>query len=110
MAVTKVTRQAVPRARQGAKVVPEVRVPVAARLRVVVDQVLTELTGETGAELGRLEEELRVGLAWTAAAGDTSRVPCAVDAVRQARLALAAGDRQQARAALLAARDGLRAE
>ena len=103
--MAKATRQAIPRARGTAS--SRAAAPVADRLRGVVEWVLGELTDGANADLERLEEALRVGLAWTAAAGDTCRVRCAATAVRQARLALAAGDRQQAVSALLAARDGL---
>ncbi|WP_018680780.1 hypothetical protein [Actinokineospora enzanensis] len=44
--------------------------------------------------------ELRAGLAWTAAAGETCRITRPVDAVRRAITALRAGDEAAARVAL----------
>jgi hypothetical protein len=70
-----------------------------------VDSVLAGLTDD--AELSRLDDVLRAALAWTAAAGDTCRVANAVGQVRDARVSLNHADTAHARAALLAARDGL---
>jgi hypothetical protein len=75
------------------------------RLRRAVDTVLAGLTDH--ADLARLDDVLRAALAWTAAAGDTCRVANAVDQVRDARDSLGHADTAHARAALLAARDGL---
>jgi hypothetical protein len=75
------------------------------RLRRAVDTVLAGLTD--GADLARLDDVLRAALAWTAAAGDTCRVANAVRQVRDARGSLRHADTAHARAALLAARDGL---
>ena len=76
------------------------------RLRRAVDAVLTGL-GAEGADLARLDDVLRTALAWTAAAGDTCRIAPVVRQVRDARISLAHGDTEHARAALVAARDGL---
>jgi hypothetical protein len=75
------------------------------RLRRAVDTVLAGLGDDTDPR--RLDDVLRTALAWTAAAGDTCRVAPAVRQVRDARLSLRHADTEQARTALLAARDGL---
>jgi hypothetical protein len=75
------------------------------RLRRAVDTVLAGLADD--ADLRRLDDVLRTALAWTAAAGDTCRVAPAVGQVRDARLGLRHADAEHARAALLAAREGL---
>lgn len=101
------TNQLVPRTQRDPMAIPEA--PAGRRLRDAVDAVLAELGEHAGPDtLRRHEELLRAALAWTAATGDTCRVPLAVTAVRQAQRGLAADDQRQATAALLAARDGLR--
>ncbi|TDV53677.1 hypothetical protein [Actinophytocola oryzae] len=75
------------------------------RLRRAVDSVLAGLTDE--ADLSRLDDALRAGLAWTAAAGETCRVAPAVRQVRDARASLRHADADHARSALLAAREDL---
>jgi hypothetical protein len=73
--------------------------------------VLAELpagASPTSTDLQHLGETLRTALAWTAAAGDTCRISAAVHAVRDARLSLDAKEPDQARVALLSAKDGLR--
>ncbi|HET9138051.1 hypothetical protein [Actinophytocola sp.] len=86
--------------------------PVPGRyLRTAVDSVLAELSATAVPDvqaMHRCDDTLRCALAWTAAVGDTCRVAAAVDAVRDARLRLDAADPDQARLALLTARDGLR--
>lgn len=80
-------------------------------LRNAVETVLAELSvgvSPTPQALHHLDETLRTALAWTAAAGDTCRIAAAVHAVRDARLSLDAEQPDQARVALLSARDGLR--
>ncbi|HEV2778915.1 MAG TPA: hypothetical protein VGX25_05885 [Actinophytocola sp.] len=88
------------------------RVPDAGvHLRKAVDSVLAELTAGTHPDpqaLQRFADTLRGALAWTAAVGDTCRIAAAVSAVRDARLRLDADDLDEARVALLSARDGLR--
>jgi hypothetical protein len=88
------------------------RVPDAGyHLRTAVDSVLAELTASTHLDpqaLHRFDDTLRGALAWTAAVGDTCRIAAAVNAVRDARSRLDADDPDEARAALLSARDGLR--
>lgn len=76
------------------------------QLSRAVDTVLVELTAE--ADLSRLDDVLRIALAWTAATGDTCRVAPAVRQVRDARVCLDQADLEHARTALLAARDDLR--
>jgi hypothetical protein len=79
-------------------------------LRTAVDSVLAELdeAGPDDAQvMHRLDDTLRGALAWTAAVGDTCRVAAAVHAVRDARTMLDAADPDQAKLALLTARDGL---
>ncbi|HEU5474980.1 MAG TPA: hypothetical protein VFV67_30425 [Actinophytocola sp.] len=85
-------------------------VPVPGRyLRTAVDSVLEQLSSDPDVQvLHRCDDTLRGALAWTAAVGDTCRVAAAVHAVRDARLRLDAEDPDQARLALLTARDGLR--
>lgn len=75
------------------------------RLSRAVDSVLADLDDD--ADLSRLDEILRMALAWTAAAGDTCRVAPAVRQVRDARVSLGQDDPVHARTALLAARDDL---
>jgi hypothetical protein len=90
------------------RVSPTVRQPApkpGERLGLAVDTVLAGLAA--GADLARLDEELRTALAWTAASGETCRVANAVDQVRDARGSLLHEDPAHARTALLAARDGL---
>jgi hypothetical protein len=88
------------------------RVPDAgAYLRKAVESVLAELTASTHPDpqaLHRFDDMLRGALAWTAAVGDTCRIAAAVNAVRDARSRLDADDPDEARVALLSARDGLR--
>ena len=79
-------------------------------LRTAVDSVLAELDEAEPADaqvMHRLGDTLRGALAWTAAVGDTCRVAAAVHAVRDARTMLDAADPDQAKLALLTARDGL---
>lgn len=79
-------------------------------LRSAVDSVLAELSTSARPDeraLHRFDDTLRSALAWTAAVGDTCRVAAAVHAVRDARSRLDAADPDQARAALITARDGL---
>jgi hypothetical protein len=81
------------------------------RLCTAVDSVLAELAAAPPPDvtaMHRLDDTLRGALAWTAAVGDTCRFAAAVHAVRDARLRLDAADADQAKAALIAARDGLR--
>ena len=79
------------------------------RLRQAVDTVLAELSATPNPQaMHRCDDTLRTALAWTAAAGDTCRVAAAVHAVRDARSLLDAEEPDQARMALLSARDGLR--
>lgn len=79
------------------------------RLRAAVDTVLAELGAEPSPQaLHRCDDTLRMALAWTAAAGDTCRIAAAVHAVRDARSMLDAEEPDEARVALLSARDGLR--
>jgi hypothetical protein len=76
-----------------------------------VDSVLADLDVNAHPDplaLHRLDDRLRSALAWTAALGDTCQVAGAVQAVRNARSRLDAKDADQAKAALLTARDGLR--
>lgn len=80
--------------------------PPGDRLRTAVDTVLSELDKEA-APLPQLDDQLRTALAWTAAAGETCRIPSAVLAVRTARSRLGKADPHQAKQALLAARDHL---
>jgi hypothetical protein len=102
-----VTNQLVPRAQWDLMAIPDT--PAGLRLRAAVDAVLAELGEDASPDTMRRHEQLlRAALAWTAATGDTCRVPLAVTAVRQAQRGLAADDQKQAAAALLAARDGLR--
>lgn len=80
------------------------------RLRTAVDNVLAGLTAEAEPDpltMHRFDDTLRGALAWTAALGDTCQVAGAVQAVRKARSRLDAADADQARKALLTARDGL---
>jgi hypothetical protein len=80
-------------------------------LRRAVDSVLAELTASAHPDpqaMRRLDDTLRGALAWTAAVGDTCRIAAAVNAVRDARTRLDADDPDEARVALLSARDGLR--
>jgi hypothetical protein len=81
--------------------------PPGARLRKAVDAVLSELGKESAAPLPQLDDQLRTALAWTAAAGETCRIPTAVLAVRTARSRLGMADPDQAKVALLAARSHL---
>jgi hypothetical protein len=104
----------------GAARLPRRKAPVTIRrpapvpgkyLRTAVDSVLAELASGPaldGAAMHRLDDTLRGALAWTAAVGDTCRLAAAVHAVRDARLRLDAADADQAKAALIAAQDGLR--
>lgn len=69
--------------------------------------MLSELGKEEATSLPQLDDELRTALAWTAAAGETCRIPSAVLAVRTARSRLGKADPDQAREALLTARDHL---
>lgn len=80
--------------------------PPGVRLRTAVDAVLSELDKEA-APLPQLDDQLRTALAWTAAAGETCRIPSAVLAVRTARNRLGTADPDQAKEALLTARDHL---
>jgi hypothetical protein len=101
-------KQLTSRTRRASAGVPKTQPSPAGRhLRAAVNTVLAELAGDAPVDHPRLEQLLRAGLAWTAAMGDTCLVAYAVVAVRQALGALAAGDRDQAVAALLAALDGL---
>jgi hypothetical protein len=80
-------------------------------LRTAVDSVLALLSTSAAPDrqvMHRCDDTLRGALAWTAAVGDTCRVAAAVHAVRDARQRLDAADPDQARLALLTARDGLR--
>jgi hypothetical protein len=81
--------------------------PPGGRLRKAVDSVLSELGKEAAPPLCQLDDQLRTALAWTAAAGETCRIPSAVLAVRTARSRLDKADLDQAKAALLTARDHL---
>jgi hypothetical protein len=102
-----VTKQLVPHAQRDPMAIPEA--PAGRRLRDAVDAVLAELGEDASPDTMRRHEELlRSALAWTAATGETCRVPLAVTAVRRAQRGLAANDQRQATVALLAARDGLR--
>ena len=81
------------------------------RLRTAVDSVLADLDAEARLDpraMHRLDDTLRGALAWTAALGDTCQIAGAVQAVRTARVGLDMADADQARVALLTARDGLR--
>ena len=86
--------------------------PVPGRhLLSAIDSVLAELGAGAHPDalaMHRLDDTLRGALAWTAAVGDTCRLVAAVGAVRDARSRLDADDPDQARTALLTARDGLR--
>jgi hypothetical protein len=80
-------------------------------LRTAVDSVLAQLDDaepDDTQTMHRLDDLLRAGLAWTAALGDTCQVAAAVHAVRDARVMLDSADPDQAKLALLSARDGLR--
>jgi hypothetical protein len=80
------------------------------RLRTAVDSVLADLSAEAQPDplaLHRFDDTLRGALAWTAAVGDTCQIAGAVKAVRNARKRLDMADADQARAALLSARDDL---
>jgi hypothetical protein len=80
------------------------------RLRSAVDSVLADLSVDAKPDpvaLHRFDDTLRGALAWTAAVGDTCQIAGAVKAVRNARKRLDMADADQARAALLSARDGL---
>jgi hypothetical protein len=78
-------------------------------LRQAVETVLAELGAPVSPQaMHRFDDTLRTALAWTAAAGDTCRIPAAVHAVRDARSLLDAEDPDQARVALLSARDGFK--
>lgn len=81
------------------------------RLRLAVDSVLADLSAETRPDplaMHRYDDTLRGALAWTAAVGDTCQVAGAVKAVRNARMRLDMADADEARMALLSARDDLR--
>ncbi|MBB4906231.1 hypothetical protein [Actinophytocola algeriensis] len=71
-----------------------------------MDTVLADLDADD-ADPARLDDILRTALAWTAAAGDTCRIAPAVSQVRDARACLSHAETEQARSALLAARDSL---
>lgn len=91
------------------RLVPPVKRPLPIpgdKLRRAVDTVLAGLDRETP-DVHRLDDALRTALAWTAAVGDTCRCASAVRQVRIARAGFAAADLDQARDALVAARDGL---
>lgn len=78
------------------------------RLRRAVDSVLADLDSDADQRaLRQYDDVLRTALAWTAAAGDTCRIAPAVRAVRTARTRLGMADADQAKVALVAARDGL---
>jgi hypothetical protein len=99
-------QQLTSRTRRASAGVPKTqRSPVGRHLRAAVDLVLAELAGDAPTDHPRLEQTLRAGLAWTAATGDTCRLASSVAAVHRALRELAAGDREQALAALLTARD-----
>jgi hypothetical protein len=104
--VTKQQINRMPRARAAERVLPH----PGERLRTAVDSVLADLSAEVHPDppaLHRFDDTLRGALAWTAAVGDTCQIAGAVSAVRTARKRLDMEDADQARAALLSARDGL---
>jgi hypothetical protein len=95
-----------PRARSPERMLPH----PGERLRTAVDSVLADLSAEVHPDplaLHRFDDTLRGALAWTAAAGDTCQVAGAVKAVRNARKRLDMADADQARMALLSAREDL---
>jgi len=103
--------RATPLPRRNEPVIPRQTAVPGRYLRTAVDSVLAELATAGAPDvqvLHRCDDTLRGALAWTAAVGDTCRVADAVHAVRDARSRLDAADADQARRALLAARDGLR--
>ncbi|PPK70986.1 hypothetical protein V5P93_002845 [Actinokineospora auranticolor] len=83
-----------PRRAATAAVRPATPVRIGLRLRSAIERVLPAITAPTAAA------ELRAGLAWTAASGETCRITRPVDEVRSAITALRSGDVDTARTAL----------
>jgi hypothetical protein len=101
-----VTRQTLNRTANQRRVVPDPGL----RLRLAVDSVLAGLNTDVEPDpraLHRFDDTLRGALAWTAAVGGTCQVSGAVRCVRTARRRLDMADADEARVALLSAREVL---